>query len=452
MSKYFGVDGKKVGKVGGEKYYIDKGENIVQKSNKYYPVNSTLLKRKKFKEYVLSLFDEGIPQIYVLDELPEELYPYALLFVKNGEENYKVYVDKEEVRTEIKLGENDYDAVDIVNNVPEEPRNNTVYFVNQPENKNKEKNVAEYEIYVCDNDELKKIELKGTDIPELEQIKQVVNDVINYSLKNAYNTNLPAGRIVSTNADGAIQASNLDAVTTEYILTTIPTGSLKNIYYKTVTADRVMLSNSSGYLTTSSYTSTTANNVITGVSTKSLKNFYNATAKTNRMIISDPSGYLVASSMLHTDVSNVVYSVLQNCLKNIFNQNLAPNKDIVTDDSGFLTTSEKPHLYAHHFFYDKAGMGEVNFVIYSPKSTELYNSEYGAYLESLGCTANYRAYPANGQSQATGGIVTGVYVVKDGHHMFPYNLWVASYTIGGAHVEPITNYPDNKYIYITQIY
>lgn len=451
MAEYDFTAGPRKGKVYKEKYYLRNNKNFIQEAKKYIPINSQWLTKEQFKNYILSLLDKGIPQIYVLEELPEDLFPYALIFVQN-EEKTSIYVDKEGIRTEINIGDNDYDAVDIANEVPQEPRNNTIYFVNQPENKNKDKNIAEYEIYVCDNDELKKIELKGADIPELEQIKQVVNDVVNYSLKNAYNTNLPAGRIVSTNADGAIQASNLDAATTEYTLTTIPTGSLKNIYYKTVTADRVMISNSSGYLTTSSYTSTTANNVINGVTTKSLKNFYNATAKTNRMIISDPSGYLVASSMLHTDVSLVVYSILENCLKNIFNQNLAPNKDIVTDASGFLTTSEKPHLYAHHYFYDKGGRGEVNFVIYSPKSTELYNSELGDYLTALGCTANYTAYPASGQSQATGGIVTGVYVVKDGPHLVPYNLWVASYTIGGANVELITNYPDNHWIKIVQIY
>lgn len=451
MAEYDFTAGPRKGKVYKEKYYLRNNKNFIQEAKKYIPINSQWLTKEQFKNYVLSLLDKGIPQIYVLQELPEDLFPYALIFVQN-EEKTSIYVDKEGIRTEINIGDKEYDAVDITDKVPEEARNNTIYFVNQPESKKKEKNVLECEIYVCDNNELRKIELKGADIPELPQIKQVVNDITNYALKNVYNTNLTANKVVITDTEGRLRAGNTDPVDLDLHLYWTANGSLKNIYDKTVTADRVMISSSSGYVTTSSITTTTANNIVNGLTTKSLKNFYNATAKTNRMIISDPSGYLVASSMLHTDVSLVVYSILENCLKNIFNQNLAPNKDIVTDASGFLTTSEKPHLYAHHFFYDKAGMGEVNFVIYSPKSTELYNSEYGAYLESLGCTANYRAYPANGQSQATGGIVTGVYVVKDGPHFVPYNLWVASYTMGGAHVEPITNYPDNKYIYITQIY
>ena len=408
MSKYFGVDGKKVGKVGGEKYYIDKGENIVQKSNKYYPVNSTLLKRKKFKEYVLSLFDEGIPQIYVLDELPEELYPYALLFVKDGEENYKIYVDKEEVRTEIKLGDNDYDAVDIVNNVPEEPRNNTVYFVNQPENKNKEKNVAEYEIYVCDNDELKKIELKGADIPELEQIKQVVNDITNHSLKNVYNTELTANKVVITDTEGRLRAGNTDPVDLDLHLYWTANGSLKNIYDKTVTADKVIVSDSSGCLAASNISSTDASNVITGVTTKSLKNVYNKI--------------------------------------------LGANKDIVTDASGYLTTAEKPHLYAHHYHYDHSGRGEVNFVIYSRFSYEIGNTALGDYLNALGCTEYYRAYPATGQSQANGGIVSGVYVKRNSGGLVKYTIWVSSYTIGGSLQEEISNYLNTSKIYIVQIF
>lgn len=408
MSKYFGVDGKKVGKVGGEKYYIDKGENIVQKNNKYYPVNSTLLKRKKFKEYVLSLFDEGIPQIYVLDELPEELYPYALLFVKDGEEKYKVYVDKEEVRTEIKLGDNDYDAVDIVNNVPEEPRNNTVYFVNQPENKNKEKNVAEYEIYVCDNDELKKIELKGEDIPELEQIKQVVNDVISKSLKNVYNTNLTANKVVITDTEGRLRAGNTDPVDLDLHLYWTANGSLKNIYDKTVTADKVIVSDSSGCLAASNISSTDVSNVITGVTTKSLKNVYN--------------------------------NVLQ------------ANKNIVTNASGYLTTAEKPHLYAHHYHYDHSGRGEVNFVIYSSKSTELGNSELGTYLKNLGCDESFRAYPANGQNQANGAIVTGIFIKPSGSHLVPYTICVTSYNIGSMFTEEISNYPGTHFIKIVQIF
>ena len=218
MGKYYGNGGKKVGKVGGEKYYIDKGQNVVQKSNKYYPVNSTLLKREEFKEYVLSLLDEGVPQLYIVPQLPQELYEYALIFVQN-EGSTSVYLDKEGIRTHINLegGGEGEDGVDIVNNVPQNPRNNTIYFVNQPENKKNDKNVAEYEIYVCDNNVLKKIELKGEIIPELPQIKEVVNEITTKSLKNVYNTNLTANKLVSTDSNGIVTTS--DKYTASYPLT-----------------------------------------------------------------------------------------------------------------------------------------------------------------------------------------------------------------------------------------
>ena len=223
MGKYYGNGGKKVGKVGNEKYYINRGENIVQTNNKYYPVNSTLLKKKEFKEYVLSLLEEGIPQIYIVEELPEEVYTYALIFVQN-EEGTNIYVDKDGLRTYINIegGEGGGDAVDIVNNVPQEPKNNTIYFVNN--NANKESKIdkkqlkdtpLECDIYVCDNNILRKIEVKGIDIPELPQIKQVVNDITTYSLKDIYNTNLTANKLLGTDANGII--TTVDGGTTPHL-------------------------------------------------------------------------------------------------------------------------------------------------------------------------------------------------------------------------------------------
>ena len=209
MSKYYGVNGKKVGKIGGEKYYIDKGDNIVQKSNKYYPVNSTLIKREKFKEYVLSLFDIGIPQIYVLEELPEDLYPYALIFIQNEEET-SIYVDKEEKRTKINIeSEEKYDAVDIVNEVPEEPRDNTVYFVNDEQvNKNKKENEnLDCDIYVCDNNELRKVTIKD---PDVDLIKEVIEEIKTKSLANVYNANLAINELVSTDGEGKLKASGIN--------------------------------------------------------------------------------------------------------------------------------------------------------------------------------------------------------------------------------------------------
>jgi len=287
MGKYYGNGGKKIGKVGNEKYYINRGENIVQTNNKYYPVNSTLLKKKEFKEYVLSLLNEGIPQLYIVEELPEEIYPYALIFVQN-EEGTNIYVDKEGIRTYINVEgeEGGEDAVDIVNNIPQEPKNNTIYFVNN--NANKESKIdkkqlkdtpLECDIYVCDNNILRKIEVKGVDIPELPQIKQVVNNITTYSLKNIYNTNLTANKLLGTDANG--------------IITTVEGGTT-------------------------------------------------------------------------------------------------------------------PHLYLHHFYYDKQGAGELNFVIYNTKSTSMSLVDIFNFLNSIGCNAEGKVYPASG-NMANGSVVVGIY-------------------------------------------
>ena len=407
MAEYDFTAGPRKGKVYKEKYYLRNNKNFIQEAKKYIPINSQWLTKEQFKNYVLSLLDKGIPQIYVLQELPEDLFPYALIFVQNEEEN-SIYVDKEGIRTKINIGEDNYDAVDITDEVPEEPRNNTIYFVNESENKNKKNNTLECEIYVCDNNELKKIEVKGADIPELEQIKQVVNNVTSKCLKNIYNILLTGNKVIVTSNNGYLMASSVSSGDLSNVVTGVTTKSLKNIYNNTVTADRVIISDSSGNLTTISYTATDVNNVMTGVTTKSLKNVYN----------------------------NV----------------LSANKNVVTDASGYLTTAEKPHLYAHHYHYDHSGRGEVNFIIYSSKSTELGNSELGTYLKNLGCDESFRAYPANGQNQANGAIVTGIFIKPSGSSFVPYTIWVTSYNIGSMFTEEISNYPGTHFIKIVQIF
>ena len=96
-------------------------------------------------------------------------------------------------------------------------------------------------------------------------------------------------------------------------------------------------------------------------------------------------------------------------------------------------------------------MGEVNFVIYSSKATQLTNWELENYLLNLGCDAAWRAYPASGQSRQ-GGIVAGVYIVQSSTEIIPYPLHVASYTIGGNFQEHIGYYQDGESVFITQIF
>lgn len=100
MGKYHGVGGLRVGKVGNERYYLRKTSNIVAVAKPYKAINSQWIKQEEFKEYILSLLTLSIPQVYVLDALPEELYPYALLFVQEG--NFTdVYLDKDGERTHL---------------------------------------------------------------------------------------------------------------------------------------------------------------------------------------------------------------------------------------------------------------------------------------------------------------------------------------------------------------
>ena len=539
MADYDFTAGPRKGKVYKEKYYLRNNKNFIQEAKKYIPINSQWLTKEEFKNYILSLLDKGIPQIYVLKELPEELYPYALIFVQNEEEN-SIYVDKEGIRTEIEIGGDDnYDAVDIVNEVPEEPRDNTVYFVNDDQvNKNKDKNEnLDCDIYVCDNNELRKVTIKD---PDVDLIKEVIEEIKTKSLENVYNANLAINELVSTDSNGKLQASGINSSTASTVITGINTKSLKNIYNTTLTTDKLIYTDNDGCLAasdisktdakdvvdgvkngclSSSYNSNlavnrllgtnadgkifatsiysnTALNTIKGVTTKSLKNVYNTTLTAGRLVYTDSEGCLNTSSVYESHTKAVVTGVRENCLsniydrnlianrllssncsgkiyvtdikpttaanvingvstkslKNVYNTTLPANKNVVTDSNGLVTTAEGAHLYAHHFVYDKSGRGEVNFIVYSPLSSEIDNTTLGDYFTALGCTEYYRAYPAYGQSQRTGGIVSGVYVKENTIPFVKYTIWVNSYTIGGSYQEEIGNYPDSTKIYITQVY
>ena len=144
------------------------------------------------------MLEEGVPQIYIVEELPEEVYPYALIFVQN-EEGTNIYVDKDGLRTYINIegGEGGGDAVDIVNNVPQEPKNNTIYFVNN--NANKESKIdkkqlkdtpLECDIYVCDNNVLRKIDVDYTEV--LNQAKAYTDEKILSASGAEVVTSLPA--------------------------------------------------------------------------------------------------------------------------------------------------------------------------------------------------------------------------------------------------------------------
>ena len=95
MADYDFTAGPRKGKVYKEKYYLRNNKNFIQEAKKYIPINSQWLTKEEFKNYILSLLDKGIPQIYVVEELPEDLFPYALIFVQMNKELVYMLIKKE---------------------------------------------------------------------------------------------------------------------------------------------------------------------------------------------------------------------------------------------------------------------------------------------------------------------------------------------------------------------
>lgn len=338
MGKTYGICDFRRGKVGDLVFRKVADKNIISEKPNYYPVNSAWLKREEFKEYVLSLLNVGIPQIYVLKELPEELYLYALIFVQNEKEN-AIYVDKEGIRTEINIAnEEKYDAVDIVNEIPEEPRDNTVYFVNDDQvNKNKDKNEnLDCDIYVCDNNELRKVTIKD---PDVDLIKEVIEEIKTKSLANVYNANLAINELVSTDREGKLKSSGINSTTASTVVNGVNTKSLKNIYNTTLTTDRLIYSDDNGYLAASDITKTNAKSVIDGVKNKCLSAFYNANLTANKILGSNSSGKLYATGIDITTTSNVVTGVSSKSLENVYNTTLTADRLIYSDSNGCLAAS-----------------------------------------------------------------------------------------------------------------
>lgn len=104
MGKSYGLCDFRIGKVGNLVFRKVENKNIISEKPKYYPVNSAWLTREEFKQYVLSLFDIAVPQLYLFDELPEDIFPYALLFIQNGDVT-DVYLDKDGKRTQLHIGD-----------------------------------------------------------------------------------------------------------------------------------------------------------------------------------------------------------------------------------------------------------------------------------------------------------------------------------------------------------
>lgn len=547
MGKYYGAGGSRIGKVGEEVYEIKNGTNIVRLKNSYIPVNNAWIKREEFKEYVLSLLEVGIPQIYVLDELPEALYTYALLFVKNGETR-DIYVDKDFTRTKINIGEGgegNYDAVNVVENLPQDPEENVIYYtenkINEQRALKKGLRLEEQKsyIYVCEDEEIKQVipnvdyiaeeqmvfknkTIKGEDntiqnlTPE-ESIKPgyVINNIEaskqyygfisfeepkeivfldkdgDYITSHVYKATLENNIITAITSiseetvyyDGAEfsyedktyeRYSTVDQVfpildksvaysgaiktyvdTKTQPIEDITTKSLKNVYNTTLTTDKIVSTDSNGCLTASDISKTDAKDVIDNIKNKCLKYVYNQTLTAHKLLGSGTNGTVYATSISDSTAADVITGVSTKCLKYIYNQTLGSWKLLATDADGNVVVTNKysvngtlsmsgttfglqttlsnskpldfyktsfdvygrcnatetftlPHLYLHKIMYDRSGAGEINFVFYNTQSTAMSLTDIYNFLVRAGCTEPHKYYPISG-NLAIGYVVVGIY-------------------------------------------
>lgn len=453
MAEYDFIAGPRKGKVCKEKYYLRNNKNFIQEAKKYIPINSQWLTKEEFKNYIISLLDKGIPQIYVLEELPEELFPYALIFVQN-EGKTNIYVDKEGIRTEINIGDGNYDAVNVVENLPQDLQNNVIYYsennINEQKILEKGLNLDKQKsyIYVYEDNEIKQV------IPNVDYIAEEQMVLKNKTINGEDNT------IQNLIPEKCIKPG--------YILNKIEESKQ---YYGFVNFndpnDIIFTDNNTLMALVYVYKAKVEDGMITEIISKSTDKVYNYGAyityegKDYMMDLELDQVYpILDKSIVYTqtiktyvdDKTQPISDLTTKCLKDIYNQILPANKNVVTDNNGFLTTSDGAHLYLHHYHYDHGAIGEVNFMIYSSKATQLNNTELGDFLMKLGCDQYWRGYPAYGQGQRTGGIVSCIFAKKNSGGLLKYTIYVNSYTIGNAYQEDIGNYLDEVIIKIVQIF
>lgn len=544
MAEYDFIAGPRKGKVWKEKYYLRNKKNFIQEAKKYIPINSQWLTKEEFKNYILSLLDKGIPQIYVLEELPEELFPYALIFVQN-EGKTSIYVDKEGIRTEINIGDGNYDAVNVVENLPQDLQNNVIYYsenqIDEQKLLEKGLNLDEQKsyIYVYENEEIKQVipnvdyiaeeqmvftnkTINGEEntiqnlIPEdsikpgyiinkIEESKQyygyisidepkeivfldidgdyITSYVYKATLENNIITEITSISDEKVYYDGDIftyegkdyeRYSTVDQVfpildksvaysqaIKTYVdnktqpITDITTKSLKNIYNTTLTTDKIVSTDSNGCLAASDISKTDAKDVIDNVKNKCLKYVYNQTLTAHKLLGTGASGTVYATTISDSTAADVINGVSTKCLKNIYNQTLGTWKLLATDGDGNVAVANKysvngtltmsgttigmlnvlrnyqplnfyktsfdvygrcvatetfslPHLYLHKINFDRAGSGEINFVIYNTQSTAMSLTDIYNFLVSIDCATSYKYYPVSGNI-ANGIVVSGIY-------------------------------------------
>ena len=379
MAEYDFIAGPRKGKVWKEKYYLRNKKNFIQEAKKYIPINSQWLTKEEFKNYILSLLDKGIPQIYVLEELPEELFPYALIFVQN-EGKTSIYVDKEGIRTEINIGDGNYDAVNVVENLPQDLQNNVIYYsenqIDEQKLLEKGLNLDEQKsyIYVYENEEIKQV-IPNVDYIAEEQMvftnktingeeNTIQNLIPEDSIKPGYIINKieeskqyygyisidEPKEIVFLDIDGDYITSYVYKATLENnIITEITSISDEKVYYdgdiftyegkdyeRYSTVDQVfpILDKSVAYSQAIKTYVDNKTQPITDITTKSLKNIYNTTLTTDKIVSTDSNGCLAASDISKTDAKDVIDNVKNKCLKYVYNQTLTAHKLLGTGASG----------------------------------------------------------------------------------------------------------------------
>ena len=453
MAKYFGVGGLRKGKVGNEKYYLRSNKNFIQEAKKYIPINSNWLTKEEFKNYVLSLLDEGIPQVYVLNELPEEKYLYALIFVQN-QQGTSIYVDKEGIRTQINIGGNANDAVNVVENLPQDLQNNVIYYTENKINEQKilEKGLKLEEqksyIYVYEDDEIKQV------IPNVDYIAEEQMVFKNKTINGEDNT------IQNLIPEKCIKPG--------YILSEIKESKQ---YYGFVnftdSNDIIFIDNDEEYVSVYIYKARVVDGIILEILSKSEDKEYSDGFYINydgkdygRDWNLDQVYPILDKSIVYTqtiktyvdDKTQPISDLTTKCLKDIYNQTLPANKNVVTDNNGFLTTSDGAHLYIHRYHYGRSSRGDISFFIYTSSPTELNNTQLGDYLYNLKCIAYWTTYPACGEGQYANAIVDGVYVKLNSGGLIKYNFYVTSHNANNHYDELIANYLDNYSCTISQIF
>lgn len=121
-----------------------------------------------------------------------------------------------------------------------------------------------------------------------------------------------------------------------------------------------------------------------------------------------------------TYVKEVCDNITTQSLQNVYNVVLPVDKFLGTDANGLVTTVDAPstpHLYMHCYHYYDRHNGNLNFVIYTTKSTKMSLTDIYNFLVSINCNAETRTYPASGNESSPSTII-GIFASTYGSGTF----------------------------------